>query len=455
MPSFAADLYDSGEEEYKKLERTTARLEVQIAIPTRNDDKSGPYVQYMLISVGDFNILKYGSSKQDWIADDEYDAIEMGWRYGQPTSLYNSDFFTSNYRLDQKNLIGNYYETSINITGLNLLSAGFVDTDNNSNKGSELLLLDNISDLIFYFGTLLGYILRSESPVVVGNRRAPKPREALSVIRLDTYSQYDSAGAFAADSATQLLSYELEPKDHFFHLIAKSAHANLLIKAKESLPWSAVPYPTIILKQLQSAADTIRRVNEYLESTLFKEKPYQVECASTLLVPLELDELPEEYSPERWQALVRIFLKEADGQKVELDDVGSGIPFVLPVLYSAVSGTLSRLQQPELHLHPALQSDLSDVFLREIIRNPNKIFIIETHSEHLLLRLLRRIRDKEKNIYPSEMLPLVANDLSIYYFDPNHKNETLATRQSISPLGDFYHEWPRGFFCERDKDLFE
>jgi predicted ATPase len=123
-------------------------------------------------------------------------------------------------------------------------------------------------------------------------------------------------------------------------------------------------------------------------------------------------------------------------------------------LYAAVSGNLARAQQPELHLHPALQSDLADVFLSEIIKIKNKTFIIETHSEHLLLRLLRRIRDTEKLIPSSFDIPLKPEQIAIYYFDPQIEGGTFVIKQAVTPLGDFYNDWPRGFFSERDGDLF-
>ena len=140
---------------------------------------------------------------------------------------------------------------------------------------------------------------------------------------------------------------------------------------------------------------------------------------------------------------------------MELQDVGTGIPFVLPVLCASTIGILARIQQPELHLHPALQAELADVFLSECIENKSKLFIVETHSEHLMLRLLRRIRDTERKKPGSRDLPLKPDELAIYYFDPQVNGGTLVTKQAVTPLGDFYHDWPRGFFADRDKDLFE
>lgn len=75
-------------------------------------------------------------------------------------------------------------------------------------------------------------------------------------------------------------------------------------------------------------------------------------------------------------------------------DVGSGIGYVLPVLIVLAdieSDGVSIIEQPELHLHPKLQGDLGDlIFQKGLDVSP---LVIETHSEHLILRLLRRVRE--------------------------------------------------------------
>jgi predicted ATPase len=173
------------------------------------------------------------------------------------------------------------------------------------------------------------------------------------------------------------------------------------------------------------------------------------------MVPIDLnEEYPSDYYSLAQPAAVRLFLEDGESRKTEFEDVGSGVPFVLSVLCAAVVGGLAKIQQPELHLHPALQSSIADVFIEEIISNSNKQFIIETHSEHLLLRLLRRIRDTENSVSTSIDLPLKPSDIAIYYFDPQVNGGTIVTRQLVTPLGDFYNDWPKGFFAERDGDLF-
>jgi predicted ATPase len=76
-------------------------------------------------------------------------------------------------------------------------------------------------------------------------------------------------------------------------------------------------------------------------------------------------------------------------------DVGIGISQVLPVLVSAYASKnkIVAIEQPEIHLHPALQAELGDVFIESALGENKNAFILETHSEHLVLRVMRRIRE--------------------------------------------------------------
>ena len=82
---------------------------------------------------------------------------------------------------------------------------------------------------------------------------------------------------------------------------------------------------------------------------------------------------------------------------VELPDVGFGISQVLPVLVQcdyAPEGSIILIDQPEIHLHPYAQSALADVMI-DVIKKRNIQLVIETHSEHFLRRLQRRIAEDE------------------------------------------------------------
>lgn len=118
---------------------------------------------------------------------------------------------------------------------------------------------------------------------------------------------------------------------------------------------------------------------------------------------------------------------------------------------------------PELHLHPALQSQLADALIVALgdadfgghnARGCHQI-IAETHSEHLLLRLLRRIRqaaDPDRSLDPHS---LGRESVVVLYVDPNPDGMSTVKHLRISREGEFIDRWPHGFFEERWTELFD
>ncbi|MGC6424424.1 MAG: AAA family ATPase [Lentimonas sp.] len=139
-------------------------------------------------------------------------------------------------------------------------------------------------------------------------------------------------------------------------------------------------------------------------------------------------------------------------------DVGVGISQIIPILATAMSleGKTVAIEEPESHLHPKAQTELADVFIETALtgENPNR-YIIETHSEHLILRLLRRIRECHEgdDDYPDNLPQIHPEDVSIVYLDPT-KDGSIAYPLRISEDGDFLDQWPAGFFEERREELF-
>ena len=132
-------------------------------------------------------------------------------------------------------------------------------------------------------------------------------------------------------------------------------------------------------------------------------------------------------------------------------DVGIGISQVLPVIVMALDGNdrLLAIEQPELHIHPRLQAEIADLFVESIHKNQHR-FIIETHSEHLILRLLRRIRETEKGEAPADR-QLRTNELAIYYLKQENGAST-EKRIDVDVKGEFIQPWPDDFF---EIDFFE
>jgi hypothetical protein len=135
-------------------------------------------------------------------------------------------------------------------------------------------------------------------------------------------------------------------------------------------------------------------------------------------------------------------------------DIGFGVSQVLPVLVAALASRerLIAVEQPELHLHPALQSQLGDVFIESALGGRKNTFLLETHSEHLILRILRRVRETTEDKLPAGTTPVRPEDVSVVFVEPTAKG-AVVRHLPVTPDGDFGAPWPGGFFAERLADL--
>jgi len=149
-----------------------------------------------------------------------------------------------------------------------------------------------------------------------------------------------------------------------------------------------------------------------------------------------------------------VLWEESRDLELAPQDIGVGISQVLPVVVAALHHKtgLVAIEQPELHIHPAFQVALGDLFIEQIREHPDLLFIIETHSEHTLLRLLRRIRETGENEAPANCA-LTPSELAIYFIEPGD-DELVCTPIRVDEEGDFIDRWPRGFFNERARELF-
>lgn len=159
----------------------------------------------------------------------------------------------------------------------------------------------------------------------------------------------------------------------------------------------------------------------------------------------------------------------------------------------------TAIEQPELHLHPRMQCALGDVLINgalghrttttnlvyrdnkgEVVPPPQwslddgeevtegndevtskheesfvptpRCIIVETHSEHLILRILRRIRETaEGNLHDN--IALTPTDVSVCYVNPE-SGESVPRTLRINERGEFIDRWPKGFFDERHEELF-
>ena len=147
---------------------------------------------------------------------------------------------------------------------------------------------------------------------------------------------------------------------------------------------------------------------------------------------------------------------EKNGIDVNPMDIGVGVSQTLPVVVGAVEPncTVFAVEQPELHIHPAVQVQLGDVFLKETLEPGKKprIFLLETHSEHLVLRIMRRVRESSDNELPTGFPQVTPEDVAILYVEPSESG-TQVVEIPINKDGEFDRPWPKGFFTERVQEL--
>ena len=156
---------------------------------------------------------------------------------------------------------------------------------------------------------------------------------------------------------------------------------------------------------------------------------------------------PTSSTEQNYELLVKQY---ADGPEVRLPDIGFGVSQVLPLItqcYCAPEGSILILENPEAHLHPKVQSELADVFI-DVVKNRNIQIILESHSEHLLHRLTRRIAEGE------ECKKGIAVDKTAFHFCEIKDGKSTARKLEVDTYGRISN-WPKDFFGDDVGDLVE
>lgn len=152
----------------------------------------------------------------------------------------------------------------------------------------------------------------------------------------------------------------------------------------------------------------------------------------------ELDKLPTQ--------LKLVLVEDRQNLEVQPRDVGAGISQIVPVVTLLLSlPGVALVEQPELHLHPKIQVRLGDLLIDVIHQGAFwHRYFFETHSEHLILRLLRRIRETGNKTVPAG-LELSSDDVAVYYIG-QCEGQSQALRMDIDKDGEFVQPWPDDFF---------
>lgn len=134
----------------------------------------------------------------------------------------------------------------------------------------------------------------------------------------------------------------------------------------------------------------------------------------------------------------------AGGPEQDLTHVGVGVSHVLPILVTSLladGDTTLIFEQPELHLHPKVQTRLADFFLSIVLTG--KQCLIESHSEYLINRCRYRAAAEGDN-------NRVTNNLKLYFVEKT-RGESHFREVKVNDYGAIL-DWPEGFF---DQSQFE
>jgi hypothetical protein len=141
-----------------------------------------------------------------------------------------------------------------------------------------------------------------------------------------------------------------------------------------------------------------------------------------------------------------IYLQDSrNGVQIGIQDVGFGVGQAIPVLaeLSKNNGGLLLLEQPELHLHPKAQAELGQLLAEAVQARGSLQLVAETHSEHVVLRLMRLVREGK---LPHDLV-------QILYVNQNDEGKSDVTELPLDKDGEFTVDWPNGFFDERLNEL--
>ena len=205
-------------------------------------------------------------------------------------------------------------------------------------------------------------------------------------------------------------------------------------------------YPSRVYRDEEVGYSYVEKNGEQLSSILLRDYRSDKKILSRLSHILNKIDGYSVSIKKKTDGYFSIVLDDGFLKKKNLVDVGFGISQLLPILVQIIEFDLDKskgrkycyIEQPELHLHPAMQSELSNVFVESVCNNMNNNYIIETHSEHLIRKFQVLIADKD-NSFCKEML-------KIYCVEKDNNGNSIVKEMSVNDSGMFEDEWPTGFF---------
>lgn len=288
------------------------------------------------------------------------------------------------------------------------------------------------------------YVLDSDRQFVRTKGRAWKLTEPVKF-----YGFSDAALAYYKDSDF-LQDLNLHQEDFFskfFYL------GPMRTKTKRTYSWSGIEPESVgdAGENTIAAILSAKKLGKKLKFPNTQYKPFEVVISQSLKNMGLIEEYKIEKIGDRQEYEVKVRIKGAE-RFVGLPDVGFGVSQVLPVLvqlFYAPDNSVIFIEQPEIHLHPNAQALLADVMLdainMKVEGKKRKIqVIIETHSEHLLRRLQRRISEEK----------VTTSDVKAYFAENNNRKYSKLQELEVDSYGNISN-WPKGFFGDMEEDMYQ
>lgn len=143
------------------------------------------------------------------------------------------------------------------------------------------------------------------------------------------------------------------------------------------------------------------------------------------------------FSSEDKNDVISLGMQSRTNTRVNIADVGFGVSQIFPVILEGLrmpKGSTLLLEQPEIHLHPNMQMQMADYFISLALSGKN--IVLETHSDHVVNRLIRRVVEDESGS--------LGDMIAVYFVSGGEKGSTVEKVQVDGARGIV--NWPKGFF---------
>ncbi|ARS53547.1 DUF3696 domain-containing protein [Kushneria konosiri] len=256
-----------------------------------------------------------------------------------------------------------------------------------------------------------------------------------------TLSRYQNA-----DFLVQFVLQTEKLLENFYHLGPLRSHPQRFYSWSGDTPSSVGTEGELTIPALLAATQQGRKLNRGPKQSYQPFNTFIASWLKDLGIIHKFKVEPIAAGRKEYEVLIQV---HAGVPWVKLTDVGFGVSQVLPALvqaFYAPPNSVLWMEQPEIHLHPRVQANLADAFIsaihaREEGENRNTQLIIESHSEHFLNRLQRRIA--EGVLKPDEVA---------VYFVTRKRNGAHLESLRLNEYGDI-ENWPDDFFGDDMEDI--